>query len=322
MGGIAEKHRAFRMGREGLRKVVEAGAVDADMARLAAVHPLHLLVEVVAVEVLEHHLLDAGNLVEGELREALRAHRDGGVVHLPLPLPLVAFQRVKLVVYLPDAALDLLDLRLDVGALLARGFQGRLERALLGLQLLDVPAVRARVLSQLDRVVELVPGLVQLALDELDLLIRVEVLDLDPLLELLELREPRALLAALEALHLGGALLHQLRVLRVRIQALLLLGQRRRGALVVRLDELRLMHLPHPPGDVVVKHRPQGHHDQKDGANEKDRPVGFFFFVRIYAANRLFRRRLFILPYSTEPSLVVKPPCFPACAPARTPPRR
>ena len=127
---VTEENPAFGMGLEGMRQVVETVAVDGDVARLATVHPVNLLVEIVAVEVLEHHLLDLGDLVERELRKTLRAHRDGGVVHLPLRTPYLALHLVDLFLDGLDAALDLRDLLLDVHTLLAGGLEGRLQRML------------------------------------------------------------------------------------------------------------------------------------------------------------------------------------------------
>src|SRR5207302_8577535 len=56
-----------------VRLVLEAGLVDAGVARHAAVDARDRLVEVVAIELLEHELLDLGDLrlpVEAEVRRA------------------------------------------------------------------------------------------------------------------------------------------------------------------------------------------------------------------------------------------------------------
>src|ERR1051326_6881985 len=64
MGVVGEQQLAPRMRAEGLRRVLEARAVDRRMASLAAIHARDRLVEVVAVEFVEYDLLDIRNLID------------------------------------------------------------------------------------------------------------------------------------------------------------------------------------------------------------------------------------------------------------------
>src|SRR5206468_4665174 len=59
---LAEEELAVRMRLPGIRLVLEADLVDASMARGAAVDARDRLVEVVAIELLQHHLLDFRDL--------------------------------------------------------------------------------------------------------------------------------------------------------------------------------------------------------------------------------------------------------------------
>src|SRR5207249_2829803 len=91
---LAEVELAPGVGLPRVRLVIEAGLVDAGVARHAAVDARDRLVEVVAVELLEHELLDLGDLglpVEAEERRAGLPPRGATEGHAPpLLLPLFA----------------------------------------------------------------------------------------------------------------------------------------------------------------------------------------------------------------------------------------
>ena len=102
MGVVGQKNLSARMGPERMLFFFKAGSVDGEMARLAAVHPRNRLIESIAIELIERHLLNLWNLVKrkwAEFERRILHHAD----------PLVALRRE-----LGDLVLDRLRARANL----------------------------------------------------------------------------------------------------------------------------------------------------------------------------------------------------------------
>src|SRR5215204_4394902 len=166
MGAIGQQDLASRVCFERMRFVFETNAVDRQMATLTAVDSSNRLIEAITVEFLHHGLLDLRNFVERHWTEL-----EGRVLHHPSPSIALGAQLANLSLNFLAARIDLLDLFSEVIALLARGFQLRVEFRFLFFKLLNMFRVRLGISSLLNRVIVFVPGFFELAFDEFHLLI-------------------------------------------------------------------------------------------------------------------------------------------------------
>src|SRR5439155_21213648 len=264
---------------------LEAGLVDAGVAGHAPVDTRDRLVEVVAVELLEHELLDLGDLrLPVEAAERRAGLRPGEVTErhaLELLLQIVArggelrellFGRLDRSLERLDLVLQVLDVRLRLAVdLLA------LDAHLL--LLLDLVQQRLGRAAVVERVVVLEAQLLELALDEAEAEVLVLVLLLRRAQRALQLGDLARALARRDALaglveRLGGGL-----VLRVGVETLLLVRDRVLQAGDLEPVELRLPLLPRPAEDVVVGDRPQRADEEEERGDEPERPVGALLLV-------------------------------------------
>ena len=282
---LREQDVAVGMRLPRVRLVLEAGFVDAGVARRAAVDAGDRLVEVVAVELLEHHLLDLRDLrlpVEAEERWARLGAREVAERHaLELLLDVVARggELVDRILRRFDGPLERLDLVLE---LLDPLLGGAVDRLPLGPQLLPFLDLGEQGLGRpavMEGVVVEEAQLLELALHEAKVQILALVLLLRPPDLALEVRDlPRVLTRGDARLRLGERLRRRL-IVGIGVQALLLGGHRVLQMPDLEAVELGLEFLPRPTEDVVVGDRPQRPHEEEQRHDEPEGPVGPFFIV-------------------------------------------
>ncbi len=255
-----------------VRLILESGLVDAGMARGAAIHPGHGLEVVVAIVLLEHHLLDLRDLrlpvetEEGELFLGTGQVAERHVLELPLQVVALLRELRELVLGGQELVLLPLDLVLDGLDPLLRRLEDALPLYPFLLAVLDLlrPAVDLRLIVVMQRLVVVVAPFLELALDEPEVQVLLEVL----VLQRRELRLERGNLV--RDVSRGDARLrvgHPLRgrlIGRVGVQARLLVGDLLLDGRDLEASEVPLILLPGPAEDVVVEHRPEpGHHEQE-----------------------------------------------------------
>jgi len=87
MGTIRQKDFPSGMGAEGIGFLFEANAINSHVTGLTSIHSGHRLAEVVTVKFVEYHLLNVGDLEEGNFGNRKIKNRygsqpeEGGIVH-------------------------------------------------------------------------------------------------------------------------------------------------------------------------------------------------------------------------------------------------
>src|SRR3989337_2413247 len=114
MGVVAEEDFPFRMGFERIGLLFKPRTIDRQVAGLTPIHARDGLIETIAVEFVERHLLDLGNLIEGE-----RAHGERDVFHDSDPLVSFRSELPQLIFDFLGAITNRLYFFLDQLALLA-----------------------------------------------------------------------------------------------------------------------------------------------------------------------------------------------------------
>src|SRR3972149_4080511 len=168
MSVVAEEAFPLRMGFERIGLLFKPRTIYRQVAGLTPIHARDGLIETVAVEFVERHLLDIRNLIEGERPELERDvfHDSDPFVSFRSKLPQLVFDFL-------GAITNRLYFFLDQLAFLARLFQFGVELLFFFLELSNALQVGLDVALLLRRMIVLVPSLLQLTLDVLDLLIDV-----------------------------------------------------------------------------------------------------------------------------------------------------
>jgi hypothetical protein len=156
---------------------------------------------------------------------------------------------------------------------------GEMILYLIGLRLLAFldllrPVLPLGVVVVVERVVVEVAPLLEVALDEAEVQVLLEILDLERLDLRLERRDLLRCVTGVDARLRGGDLLRGFLIGRVGLEPRLLVGDLLLDGVDLEAGEAALPLLPGPTEEVVVGERPETAHEQHERQHQPDRAVG------------------------------------------------
>src|SRR3990170_464799 len=281
MGVVAEEDFPFRMGFERIGLLFKPRSIYRQVAGLTPIHARDGLIETVAVELFERHLLDIRNLIEGERPELERdvLHDSDPFVSFRSELPQLDFDFL-------DAITNRFYFVLDQLAFLARLIQFGVEPLFFFIELFNALQVGLDVALLLHRMIVLVPSFLQLTLDVLDVLVDVLKANRGRGFLFFQRRELLAQRTAAQTRLRGGQLLGKFLVGGIGLQFLVFFVIGGLGLAVVETVETSLQSFSQPARNVVVPEGPARQYHQEGNPDEENAPVGFLFFVFIDSSFR------------------------------------